>query len=147
MVHALRVPTFVKRIPTGAFVGVDRRQRADAVAHDRAGIAFIGDDERQRATLALAHDNHALALAGLVRLQAAVLAIFAPVLGLAVTAEPATVDLDDAVKLDGGLGVCHRFAQLVGEHECGLILAVQVAAQLKRGNALRPVHEDHDRGE
>ena len=99
VIDALRIPTRVKRIPARAFVGVDGRERANAVANDRASVALIGDHERQRAALALAHDDDALALAGLVGLQAAVLAIFFAVFRADVTAKIAAVDFDNAVQL------------------------------------------------
>ena len=41
----------------------------------------------------------------------------------------------------------HRFAQLVRKDEGRLVLHVQIAADLQRGNALGAVHEDDDGGE
>ena len=46
------------------------------------GVAFAADDEGKRSAVALAHDDDALALAGTVRFEAAVLAVLVPVLRL-----------------------------------------------------------------
>lgn len=73
VIDAARIPTGVKRIPTGAFISINSRKCADAIASDRASVTLIGDHKRKRATLALAHDYDALALVRPVRFQAAVL--------------------------------------------------------------------------
>src|SRR5690606_9875326 len=68
VVHPARIPTGVEGIPTAAFVGADRGESANVIADVGDGITFVGDNERERTALALAHDDNALALAGTVRL-------------------------------------------------------------------------------
>jgi len=63
VIDAARIPSGVKRIPSGAFVGIDGGESADMIADERDCIAFICDDEGKRATIALAHYDDALALA------------------------------------------------------------------------------------
>ena len=52
-----------------------------------------------------------------------------------------------AVELTGSHPSAHGLTQLVGQHEGRLVLAVQVAAELKGRNALGAVHEDCNRGQ
>ena len=100
------------------------------------------------AALALAQGDHDAALAGLVLAQAAVLAVFLAVLRADVTAEIGAVDLDVAVQDVAGLDLLrHRLAQLVGQDEGGLVLAIQIAAELHHADALGGVHDDADRGQ
>ena len=142
VVHPARIPTSVKGIPARAFVGMDRGECADTITNDRAGIALIGDHEREGPAFALTHHDNALALAGAVRLQAAILAILFPVLRLHVAAKVAAIDLNRAVQGESGLLGSHRLAQLVRENEGGFVLAIEVAAELESGNALSsPVTE------
>src|SRR5688500_12758407 len=107
---------------------MDGGEGANVVANERHRVTLIANDEGKRAPIALTHDDNALALAAGVRLQAAVLTIFLPVFRLHVAAEIAAVDLDNAV--EGGTGdfAAHGFAQLVKQHEGGLVLNVQIAA-------------------
>jgi len=147
VIDAVRHPTGVQRIPARAFVGVQYRKVGNVITDVGNGIAFVCDDEGKRLATALAHYDDALALARTISDQATVLAVILVVFRFHVATEIRAVDFNDAVKLAPHLLAGHRFAQLVGEDESGLILAVQIAAQLQRGNALRAVHEDDDGGE
>ena len=63
VIDAARIPSGEQCIPTCAFVGMDGGEGADMIADVRNGIAHMGNNERERTALALAHDNDALALA------------------------------------------------------------------------------------
>lgn len=147
VIDPARIPSGVKQIPPAAFVGMDGCERANMIAHIGDGIAFIAHDEGKRLALALAHDDNTLALAGVVRFQAAILAIFLAVFRLHISAEITPIDFDCAIERAANLFLRHRFAQLVREDEGRLVLAVQIARQVKRGNALCAVAEYHDGGE
>lgn len=120
---------------------MDGGKVGDVVAHARDDIALLAHHERQGAALALTHDDDALALAGLALGKAAILAVGLVVLRANVTAEVCAVQLQ-AVEL-----ALHGFAQLVKQHESGFVLNVQIAACLKRTNALRAIHEDDHGGQ
>jgi hypothetical protein len=87
-----------------------------------------------------------LALACLFLSKAAVGALSLAVLGLLVAARIHAIDVDFADQLRRG-GVmdlrAKRFPQLVRENEGGLVLAIQVAAQLERAMTLGAVREDY----
>ena len=95
-------------------------------------------------------NDNALPLAGLVLGEAAVEAVLLAVLRPDVAAEIGAVHLDGpagAADLDA-LGLRrHRLTDLVGQHERGLVLDVQVARQGERALALHFVEEDDDGGE
>jgi len=81
--------------------------------------------ERQRPPHALAHRDHHAALAGLVPLEATVLAVFLAVLRANVTSEKRAINLDMACQNFARVDFLrHRFAQLVRQHESRLVLAV-----------------------
>ena len=147
VIDALGHPTGVKGIPSGAFVGVEYGKVGDMIANVRNGIAFVGNDEGKRLAAALAHDDDALALARTVESKATVLAVVLVIFRLHVATEIGAVDFHDAVKLAPHLFAGHRFAQLVRKDERGLVLHVQITAQLQRGNALGAVDEDRNGGE
>ena len=147
VIDPVRVPPGMKRVPSGAFVGMDRRQRANVIAHQRHCIAFTGNHERQRPTLAFAHDNDALALARTVGGEAQILAIVFVVFRLHVAAEIGPIDFHDPIQGDPGLLFGHGLAQLVAQHVGSLVLHTEVAADLERRDALRAVHEQHDCGQ
>src|SRR3954447_20937247 len=92
------------------------------------------------------HDD--LALAAPVLRQTPIPAVLLPVLGPDVAADVTAVDLDmspgaaepQVLDLRG-----HRFADLVSEHEGGLVLDVEVTRQRERRLALDLVAEDYDR--
>ena len=92
-------------------------------------------------------DDDALPLAGLVFGKAAVEAVLLAVLRPDVAAEIGAVHFDGpagAADLDA-LGLRrHRLTDLVGQHERGLVLDVQVARQRERALALDLVEEDDD---
>jgi Domain of unknown function (DUF6471) len=125
VVYAAGFPTGVKRVPTRAFVGVDGGEGANVIAHERNRVTFVANDEGERAAVALAHDDNALALAGEVGFQAAVLAVLFPVFRLVVAAEVGAIDLNNAVELAGAVLKRHGFPQLVREDERRLVLNVQ----------------------
>jgi len=93
----------------------------------------------------LAHGHDTAPLAGLMLGQTPVDPIGLAVGGLHVAAEVGAVDLDMTVQHRARVLRRHRLAQLVGQHERGLVLNVEIAAELERGMALGAVHEDGDR--
>ena len=74
-----------------------------------------------------AQGHHNAALAGLVSLEATVNAISFDIAGANVTAKKGTVDFNVTFQNLAGVNLgCHGFAQLVGQHEGGFVLAVQI---------------------
>ena len=111
--------------------------------HGGQGAAQAGAGQR---TFPDHHDD--LAPAAAVLRQAHV-----PALGLAVRGPDVATDIA-AVDLDVPPGAAepqvldlrsHRFADLVGEHEGGLVLDIKITRQRERRLALDLVAEDHDR--
>ena len=93
--------------------------------------------------MALAHDDHDAALAGLVLGQPPVLALGLVVLLPDRAADIAAVDFDLALGHAVLVGR-HHLAQLVRQHEGRLVLHVEVTAELQGRDALDRVHEDGD---
>lgn len=147
VIDAPSLPTCMERIPASSFVGMDDCQIADMIANHRHRVAFVANDEGQRLAATLTHNDNALALARLINGKATVAPIFLAVFGTNVTAEIGTVDFDNAVESPAFLFAGHRLAQLVRKDKGGLVLHVQIAAQLERGDTLGTVHEDHDSGQ
>ena len=65
MIDAAHFIVGMQRIPASRFIGMNNRAERHVPADRRDGIAFLAEHERQRAALALAHDDNDLALAGL----------------------------------------------------------------------------------
>ncbi len=100
--------------------------------------------EGQRRSVALAHDDHATALAGLVFPEATVAAVFFVVRGLHVATKISAVDFNVARYLAIFHFVGECLAELVRQHEGRLVLAVEIAAQLQGAMAFGAVDEDRD---
>lgn len=147
MIDPARVVRGVKGIPSRAFVGMNNGASLDYRADEGDALRFCATNESQGPTAALAGDDNDLALAGLVFQQAAVLAVGLLIGGLAVATEIGTIDLDNAANGRAHILARHGFAQLVRENEGCLVLAIQIARQLKGSDALGTVHEDDDRGQ
>ena len=97
VIDPLRQEAIMQRIPSAGFVGMDRRAGRDALADHGNGGAFRLEDEGQREAVALAHDDHDLALAGLVLSKPAINPVVL-VVGLAdVPADISAVHFDFAV--------------------------------------------------
>lgn len=147
MVDAAHVIGRVQRIPARALIGVNDRPRRDMLADQRDSSALARHNERQRAAHALASDNHDLALAGLRFRRAPIDSLRLLVGRLYVAAGVHAVDFDFAGQLwlvrVVNLGA-HRLAQLVRENKSRLVLAIEIAAQLKRRMPLGTVDEDRD---
>ncbi len=73
---------------------MDSAADCDMFANERNAVAFLGDDERQRAAIALAHGDDHLALAGSFFGDAAVNALLNLVLWLDVTGKIRAVNFD-----------------------------------------------------
>jgi hypothetical protein len=89
----------VQGIPAGGLVGVDGRAVGNPAGDHRHALVLGPDHERQRAALALAHDHHDPALAGLVLGQTTVDPVGLEIGRLAMAAEVGTIDLDMALGL------------------------------------------------
>jgi len=147
VVDALGHPTIVQRVPMARLVGVHDRVTVNEHLGDIDAIGFRAGDECQCATLALAKGDDDAALAGLIDGKATVDPVLGNVGRPNMTAEIGTVDLNMIVKsMAVDLG-CKGFPELVSQHEGRLVLAIQVAGQLQRRQALDRVDEDADRGE
>jgi hypothetical protein len=85
-----------------------------------------------------------LALAGLFLCQAAILAILLFVGRLGMTAEIGAVDFDFSGQRFVGLTGADGFTEFVAQNKRRLILNVQVATELKGGDALNRVHKQSD---
>src|SRR6185312_10229653 len=98
--------------------------------------------EGQRLAVALAHDDHGAALAGLVHDEATVASVLLVVRRFDVAAEIGAVDfyltLDRAADIFGA----DCLADFVREDEGRLVLAIKVARELQRAMALGAVCED-----
>jgi hypothetical protein len=92
----------------------------------------------------LASDYSHLALAVLVLRQATIAAVFLVVRRLHITTEISTVDRDCS-GYRFALFASERFADFVAENERGLILNIEVAAQLKCGMTFDAIHENRNR--
>ena len=92
MIDPAHVIVRVQRVPAARFVGVDDRADRHVRADRRDGVAFLAEHERQRATVALAHDDDDLPLAGLFFGEPAINALGGFVLGLDMAAEIGAVD-------------------------------------------------------
>lgn len=146
MVDALRGVFGVKRIPMTGFVSVNDGGRGDDAFHERQPFGFGLCDGRNGPAATLASDDHDAALLALVLGKAAVDAIFLEIGGADMTAEIATINLNRtrkrrALDLRGD-----GFAELVSENESRLVLAIEIAGELKHGNALDRVRQDDDGG-
>jgi hypothetical protein len=96
---------------------------------------------------ALAHDDNHAALAGLIFSKATVAAVGLVIRGAHMPAEICTVNFDLTGDSRAARLRSEGFADLVRHDECRLVLAIQVAAQLKGAMALRAVHENRNRQE
>ena len=144
----------MQRVPGRRLVGMHRRGAIDPGLDEAGGRILAGEHGGQGAAQAGAgqrafpdhHDD--LAPAAPVLRQTPVLAILLPVRGPDVAADVTAVDLDvppgaaepKVLNLGG-----HRFADLVGQHEGGLVLDIKIARQRERRLTLDLVTEDHDR--
>ena len=66
MVDPLGGEAGVQGIPVARLIGIDRAAGLDAAGDDGNALVLCADHEGQRPALALAHDDHDAALAGLV---------------------------------------------------------------------------------
>lgn len=147
MIDAAHFVMVVQTIPCHRFVGMDDRAGLNALHHFRDSGALRLRNMRNRAALALAHDNDALALAGLIFREATVLAVLFVIGGFDVTTEIRAVDFDRARQRCIGNFGCHRLAELVLQDERRPILHVEIARELERAMTLRAVRENGNRGE
>src|SRR5689334_5887698 len=131
----------MQRVPGRGFVGVDRRGAIHARLDEVERRVLAGEHRRQRAAQAGSgqrplpdHDDH-LALAALVPGQAPILAVLFPVLRADVAAEVGPVHLDlpaGAAEPQAPELQAQGLADLVLQHEGGLVLDAQVARQRQR---------------
>jgi len=116
----------MQHVPAGGFVRMDDCLGCGMLADQRNRSAFARYYKRQGAAHNLAGDDHDLALAGLrfgsATIDSLSLLVLA-VLTLPVSCRPA-------------LAGTHRLAELVRQHECRLVLHVEVTAELRRGVSL-----------
>lgn len=150
MIDALHFEAGVEAIPRGCFVGMDDRALGDARLDECESLALGLEHGRDRTALALADDDNALALAGLVHSKATVAAVLFVVRRLDVSAEIAAVNLaflaftaEDAVEHFAA----HGFAELVEQDEGALVGDAQVAGERQGGFALHFVAEYGDSAE
>lgn len=147
MIDAAHFVMLMQRVPSHRLVGMDDCAGLNALHHFGDRSAFGRRNVRNRAALALAHDNNALALARLIFREATVLAVLFVVRGFDVTAEVRAVDFDRA----GQRGVRdfgrHRLAKLVLQNERRPILHVEIARELEGAVPLRAVRENGNRGQ
>ena len=144
VVDALREEAVVQAIPGSGFVGIEGRAGGHLGA-DRGHRSRLGaEHEGQRLAAPLAHYHDDLALSGLVLGLAAINAVGLLIGGLHVAAEVGTIDLD--LTGQGALVTVGRdgFADLMGEDEGRLVLAIQIAGELEGAVALGAVGEDRD---
>ena len=135
----------VQHIPAARFVGMDDGAGGDVFADQRDSGALARHDERQGAAHNLAGDHHDLALAGAFLGKPAIDPLGFLVLRLLVAAGVHAIDVNLARQLAATLNLgTQRFAELVGEDEGRLVLAIEVAAQLERGMPFGSVGEDRD---
>lgn len=145
VVDAERVVGGFHVVPVRALIGVQHGPEGYALADDLDAIGFLLHDEGQRAALALAQDDDHAAVGVPVLGQAAVLAVLLLVLRPDGAAEVRAVHFDHAGKRHVVIALRHRLAELVGQDEGGLVLAVQIARELEGADPLRRVDEDADR--
>jgi hypothetical protein len=99
-------------------------------------------NESARTAVTLAERNHYAAFVATDWLAAAVEAIFFAIGRAHHTAGVHAVDFDFAGKRGCGCFGRHRLADFVREDKRRLVLAVQIAGELERANALRAVDDD-----
>lgn len=145
VVDAERVIGRFHVIPMRALVGVQDGPEGHPLADDLDALGFLTNDEGQRAALALTQDDDHAAVRVPVLGQATVLAVLLLVLRADVAAEVRAVHFDHAGERHVVVPLGHRFAQLVGQDEGRLVLAVQIAGELEGADPLRRVDEDADR--
>ena len=118
------------------FVGIDRAVALDRIERDLDAFRLALADVGKRAAATLAKRDDDAALAGLVFGKATVDTIFITVLRADIAAEIGAVDFNVGVRR---LGLDFRrqgFPDLVGQDECRLVLAAQIARQLQSRDAL-----------
>ena len=143
VIDALRQKAVVERVPMRGFVGVNRGAQLDNGGDIGDAGRFGVENFGHGPAALLASDYSNLALAVLVFGQAPIAAVFLVVRRLHITAEIGAVDRDrTGYRL--ALFARERFADFVAENERGLILYVEVAAQLQRGMTFDAVHENRD---
>jgi len=131
----------------GSFIGVNGRAIRDMMMDHRHGLIFGFEHERQRAARALAHDDDHAALASLIDRKTTIATVLFEVRRSNVPTKIGTVDFDAlalAADLVADNAAADRFAEFVREHESGLVLDVQIAAELECGVPLGAIHEDRD---
>lgn len=132
----------VQMIPVRRFVGVDRAAFGHALADSRDRRIFGERDEGKRFAVALAHD-HDNATLGRAHL-AAVYAVILEVGRAHMAADVEAINFDFARSLFAINAIGNGFAELVCEHISRLVLAIEIAAQLKGAMAFGAVDEDGD---
>ena len=149
MVDAMHIVVGVQGVPAPRLIGVDGRAHWHKPPHRGDRVAFLPEDEGERPSGTLAHDDYDLPLAGLRFGGAPINTLLGFILGFDVAAEIGAVDflVAWAIQGRGRLIVADQLTQFVRENEGGLVLASEIAAQLRGAVALRAVHEDGDRQE
>ena len=138
-------------------VGRDRRPRGDEARRQGAdiGLIFPGDDERQGALAAdppgqiirrvgLAHHQDTALVGVLMFGQAPIHPVLGPVGGAYRATDIAPVDLHLTRQRRLVALVHEALTQLVHQHEGGLVLHVQIPAQLQRRQAFDRIGVDRD---
>ena len=131
MVDPLHIEPRDKPIPGPAFIGMDDRLGSDVLADCRCGVAFLILNPGNRFAAALAKDDHNLSAGSR---EAPVLAIGLAIFLLLLAAEIGPVNLNRFVgsaDLSGFQLRANGLAQLVSQDESRLVLAIQIAAELK----------------
>lgn len=150
VVDPLHLKAGLQGVPRRRLVSVDDGAGLHAILDEGQGGALGAEHGGDRLAAALADDDDALALAGLVLREAPVAAVLLVVGGLGVAAEVPAIDLDGlaftadraALQLDG-----HGLAQLVQQHEGALVGDAEIARESERGLALHLVHEHGNGGQ
>ena len=143
MVDPAGVELGVKLVPMRGLVRMNDAAVFDTSADHRKGRIFGTGDERNGLALPLAHDDDDPTLAVLVLRKAPIAPIILVVCRLHITADVAAIDFH-FTRYGIVLLRRQRLADLMGEDECGLVLDIQVAAQLEGAMPLGAVHEDCD---
>ncbi len=134
-------------VPGRAFIGVDRGSFGNTLADAGQRCIFGGEHLRQRAAATLAHHHDGAALVRLVLGQPPIDPVGRQVLRPDMAAEIGAVDLGHpsfAANPQPPHAGGHSFAQLVRQHERGLVLDVQIAGERQHALALHLVAEHRD---
>ena len=116
-----------------SIIGVKDCSRRDMIADSGKGSILGLEYEGKASSVTLAHDHDTAAFTVLIDSEAAVPAIDLPICGLHVSAKICAVNFNRlaiAADFANALG-CDGFADFVCQDESRLVLAIQIAGELK----------------